>query len=88
MLVLLGMAANVVGIFAICLTCCIGILPYLSSVLLLPIMVFFVCYVLMYIQQFGNEWTFFKDMCPSCTYDLQGLQNASNCPECGRSLEK
>ncbi|MBL6996805.1 MAG: hypothetical protein ISR75_00005 [Phycisphaerales bacterium] len=61
MMVLLGIAAASAVMFAICATCCVGALPYISSVLFLPITVFFVCYALCYIQQFGSEWTFFKN---------------------------
>jgi hypothetical protein len=87
MWVLLSIAAGTAAIIVVCATCCCAALPYISSVVLLPISVFFVCYALMYIQQFGNDWVFFKSMCPGCNYDLQGLENGQNCPECGRSLE-
>jgi len=87
MMMALGIGAGVVAFIAICSTCCIGALPYISSVLLLPITVFFTCYILMYIQQFGDDWTFFSPMCPSCSYDLQGLNRGHKCPECGRSLD-
>lgn len=39
-----------------CLTCCVAILPYLSSVAFLPIFVFFRCYSLGFLEQFGEEW--------------------------------
>jgi len=84
MMFLLGLGAGVVAMFAICATCCIGALPYISSVVLLPITVFFVCYALCYIQQFGSEWTFFKNMCRFCNYELEGLEEGHICPECGK----
>ena len=84
MMVLLGIAAASAVMFAICATCCVGALPYISSVLFLPITVFFVCYALCYIQQFGSEWTFFKNYCRFCTYEMQGLQEGHACPECGK----
>ena len=86
-MLLFGIGAMVVSVFAMCATCCIAGLPYVSSVVLLPITVFFVCYALMYIQQFGEGWTFFKGLCPKCNYDRQGLENTINCPECGHSTE-
>ena len=84
MMFLLGLGAGVVAMFALCATCCIGALPYISSVLLLPITVFFVCYALCYIQQFGNDWTFFKNMCRFCHYNMEGLEEGHSCPECGK----
>jgi hypothetical protein len=39
-----------------CLTCCLALLPYLSSVVFLPIHVFFRCYSLKFLEQFGEEW--------------------------------
>ena len=84
MMVLLSIAAGTVSMFAICATCCLAALPYVSSVVLLPITVFFACYALCYIQQFGREWTFFKNYCRFCTYELQGLEEGHACPECGK----
>lgn len=84
MMFVLGIAAGIVGMLAICATCCIGALPYISSVLLLPITVFFACYVICYIQQFGSDWVFFKNMCPFCNYEMEGLEEGHTCPECGK----
>lgn len=39
-----------------CLTCCLSLLPYLSSVAFLPIFVFFRCYSLGFLEQFGEGW--------------------------------
>ena len=84
MMFLLAIGAGTVAFFAICATCCIAALPYVSSVVLLPITVFFVCYALCYIQQFGSEWTFFKNLCRFCNYDLEGLEEGCTCPGCGK----
>ena len=84
MMLVLGIAAGMAGLLAICATCCIGALPYVSSVLLLPITVFFACYAICYIQQFGEEWKFFANMCRFCNYDLKGLEEGHTCPECGK----
>jgi hypothetical protein len=84
MMALLAIGANTIGMYAICATCCIGALPYVSSVLFLPITVFFTCYALCYIQQFGNDWAFFKNMCRHCNYDMEGLEEGHTCPECGK----
>ncbi|MFT4593404.1 MAG: hypothetical protein ACI9JK_001116 [Phycisphaerales bacterium] len=85
MVLLFSLGAGFTAMFAVCATCCIGALPYVSSVLLLPIAVFFTCYSLCYIQQFGAEWTFFRNMCRFCSYDMHGLEEGHSCPECGKS---
>ena len=69
-------------------TLCLGALPYLSSVLLLPIIVFSRCYSLCFIEQFGPTWRIFRHgdwaaECTSCGYDLTGLPTKGACPECG-----
>ncbi len=53
---LLGIAAAIVMLIGCCLTCCIALLPYISSVVFLPILVFFRCYSLGFLEQFGEEW--------------------------------
>jgi hypothetical protein len=59
--ILLGMAIGVIAFTAVCLTCCIAAIPYVSSVILLPLFVFMQAYPLYFIQQFGPEWQFFQD---------------------------
>ncbi len=86
MLLVLGMAAGVVGMFIFCLTCCLAMIPYVSSVIFLPIIIFFEAYVLEYIQQHGEGWSFFPRLCKGCGYDLQGHDASGACPECGRSI--
>ncbi len=53
---LLWIPAVILILLACCLTCCVALLPYLSSVVLLPISVFFRCYSLGFLEQFGDEW--------------------------------
>lgn len=52
----LGIAAAVIILAGTCLTCCIAGLPYLSSVFFLPVFVFFRCYSLFFLEQFGDAW--------------------------------
>lgn len=52
----LGLAAGVVVFLGMCLTCCVTALPYLSSVVFLPVSVFFRSYSLYFLEQFGPEW--------------------------------
>ena len=56
MTLVLWIPAILLAIAIICLTCCVAILPYLSSVALLPISVFFRCYSLCFLEQFGEGW--------------------------------
>lgn len=41
------------------LTCCIALIPYVGSVILLPLTVFQLTYPLAFLQQLGPEWQFF-----------------------------
>jgi hypothetical protein len=53
---LLWIPALILILIGCCLTCCVAILPYLSSVAFLPIFVFFRCYSLGFLEQFGEDW--------------------------------
>jgi hypothetical protein len=90
MKILLGLAIGTVALLATCLTCCLAAIPYLGTVILLPLIVFSRCYTLCFIEQFGPAWTVFTDAigarCPGCGYDLRGSAGAAVCPECGRRL--
>jgi hypothetical protein len=83
MMFLLGIVSVVFALIATCATCCITALPYIGSVILLPISVFFVCYSITYIQQFGDDWQFLAKWCDSCGYEREGLKTGQACPECG-----
>ena len=85
MMLMLGIGASTIGFFGILATCCLGALPYVNSVLFLPITLFFACYSLCYLQQFGKDWTFFKNLCRFCNYELHGLEDGCVCPECGKN---
>jgi hypothetical protein len=45
-----------VACVAICVTCCIAAVPYVGSVVLLPIEVFFYAYTLLFLRQFGPDY--------------------------------
>lgn len=57
----LGLAAGIVIIVITLITCCIAVLPYISSVVFLPILYFFRCLPLFLLEQLGSEWRFFPD---------------------------
>ncbi|MEE2819566.1 MAG: hypothetical protein VX615_03030 [Planctomycetota bacterium] len=83
MLFVLGIATASIVYAVTCLTCCLAALPYISSVVFLPVSVFFVCYAVFYLQQFGDDWRFFPPECHSCGYSLEALSETTACPECG-----
>ena len=59
----IGMAVSVIVIAAICITCCcaccIMMIPYLGTVLFLPILVFARAYSVYYLRQFGPQFDVF-----------------------------
>jgi hypothetical protein len=59
MKIVLGLGIAVVAIVATCFTCCLTIIPYLGTVILLPIFVFSRSYSVYFLQQFGPGWHFF-----------------------------
>lgn len=64
--ILLAIAIAAIALAAMCLTCCLAALPYLGTVILLPLFVFVRCYSLCFIEQYGPEWRVFAyEMIPS-----------------------
>jgi hypothetical protein len=45
-----------VGCLVTCLTCCLASLPYIGTVLVLPVPVFFRSFSLLFLRQFGSDW--------------------------------
>lgn len=90
MKIVLGIAIGMIFMVGTLLTCCIGGLPYISSVLFLPLFVFARCYSLYFLEQFGPEWRFFTHdgrppRCYRCGYDLRSNVTGV-CPECGTPI--
>ncbi len=86
------MAISSITLLACCFTCGLAGLPYLSSVVLLPVIAFDRLYSAYYVQQFGPRWLIFpredaeRLLCPGCRYDLRGNPTTPACPECGYDL--
>ena len=61
--IVIAMAISVIVLAGVCLTCCcaccIMAIPYIGTVLLLPILVFQRAYSLMYLRQYGNQFDVF-----------------------------
>jgi hypothetical protein len=64
MKIVLGIAIGVIATIATCATCCLVAIPYLGTVVLLPLLVFIRCYSLCFLEQFGPEWQFFERPAP------------------------
>jgi len=45
-----------VSCIATCVTCCIAAIPYVGTVILLPLYVFLAAYPLLFARQFGPDW--------------------------------
>jgi hypothetical protein len=54
--IVLTLAVAVLGTMLACLTCCIGGLPYISTVLLLPAIVWLSTFKLLFLRQFGDQY--------------------------------
>jgi hypothetical protein len=54
--IVLALASAVVGCIAACATCCIVAIPYIGTVILLPVFVLFRSFSLLFLRQFGSEY--------------------------------
>ena len=70
-LVVLVIATGLISCFAICATCCIAAIPYIGTVILLPLFVLLQAFSLSFLRQFGPDydvWTSSmpRDFCRFC----------------------
>ncbi len=63
--VVLWMALAIIGTIVACATCCIGALPYVSTVLLLPAFVWLRAFTLYFLRQFGPEYDVWANLAPA-----------------------
>ena len=59
MKIVLVMGMGVAAMIVTCVTCCLAALPYLGTVILLPLPVFLRSYSLHFLDQFGDGWRVF-----------------------------
>jgi hypothetical protein len=55
----LALAVGTLALFVTCATCCLPLIPYLGTVMLLPLVVFQRAYSLSFLEQFGPAWQLF-----------------------------
>src|SRR5437588_9850705 len=55
-LFVLSILVAMVSCVATCVTCCIAAIPYIGTVILLPLYVFLAAYPLLFARQFGPDW--------------------------------
>ena len=63
-LIVLVIATGLITCFAICATCCIAAIPYIGTVILLPVFVFFRSFSLMFLRQFGPDYDVWASFIP------------------------
>jgi hypothetical protein len=82
--IVLGMAIGMIVLFAILLTCCIAgclmVIPYIGTVLLLPVLIFKRAYSLYFFAQFGPHYDVFPPAPPISPTNTSGLQPLSGAP--------
>jgi hypothetical protein len=64
-LIVLAMASGLIGCFLICATCCIAALPYIGTVILLPVFVLLRSFSLLFLRQFGPDYDVWATSMPS-----------------------
>ncbi len=62
--IVLGLAFVLVACLLTCVTCCIVALPYVGTVILLPVYVFFMGYLLLFVRQFGPDYDAWANILP------------------------
>jgi hypothetical protein len=60
MRVVLAIVVGILAVLLACATCCIAALPYIGTVILLPLYVFSRSYNLLFLEQLGENWQFFQ----------------------------
>jgi hypothetical protein len=63
-LIVLGVASMIVACLATCATCCIAAIPYVGTVILLPVFVLFRSFSLLFLRQFGADYDVWAGFMP------------------------
>jgi hypothetical protein len=62
--VVLWIAILLASCLAACVTCCVAAIPYVGTVILLPLHVFWMSYLLLFVRQFGPEYDGWANLIP------------------------
>jgi hypothetical protein len=60
----LFIALAMIAFVIMCVTCCVGVLPYISTVIFLPAIVWLATYKLLFIRQFGDAYDVWATVAP------------------------
>jgi hypothetical protein len=63
-LIVLGLASALVACVVTCATCCITAIPYVGTVILLPVFVLLRSFSLLFIRQFGPDYDVWANFMP------------------------
>ena len=63
--IVLAIAAAMIGCIATCVTCCVAAIPYVGTVLLLPVYVTLAAYPLLFLRQFGSGYDVWAGVAPA-----------------------
>jgi hypothetical protein len=78
-LIVLALATAIVGCLVTCATCCIAAIPYIGTVILLPVFVLLRSFSLLFLRQFGPEYDVWATFVPPEFLPI--LSPASPAPE-------
>jgi hypothetical protein len=63
-LIVLALATVIVTCLATCATCCIAAIPYIGTVILLPVFVLLRSFSLLFLRQFGSDYDVWANFMP------------------------
>jgi hypothetical protein len=63
-LIVLGLASMIVACFVTCATCCVAAIPYIGTVILLPLVVVLRAFSLLFMRQFGPDYDVWASFMP------------------------